>query len=238
MKISYIGKCLLLEEAGERVLVLGDLHLGYEGAMRSSGVMVPVKLYEKCVADFDEIINSVEGIFVDKIIILGDLKHEFGFILQDEWNKIVNFLEYLKKKCNEIVVIEGNHDNILFPILEKLKVAGVRDYLWRDILFAHGDKEFPELYSDKIKYWVLGHGHPALNLRDGITRESYKCFLNGSFRGKKIILVPSFFPLVAGTDAREFDLGFPFEFNLENFEVFIVGDKLEVLKFGKLGKII
>ncbi|MEK6836655.1 MAG: metallophosphoesterase, partial [Nanoarchaeota archaeon] len=109
MKIDYIGKCLLIEEKGERVLVIGDLHLGYEGAMRASGVMIPVKLYNKCIADFDLIIFKVGG-FVENIVILGDIKHEFGFILNDEWNLIVKFIEYVRAKCSKLVIIEGNHD--------------------------------------------------------------------------------------------------------------------------------
>ncbi len=268
-KIKYIGKCLLLEDAGERVLVIGDLHLGYEGAMRVSGVMIPVKLYEKCIADFEEIYNYIinnldgkiiiekdsrlvhesyggltgsrldreindEGKKIDKIIILGDVKHEFGYILDDEWNLIVKFLEHLRGKCKELVVIEGNHDKILFPILRKMRVVAVDFYLWRNILFAHGDKEFEEMFGRDVKYWIIGHGHPAVTLVDNVKRETYKCFLTGAFKGKKVILVPSFFPLIAGTDAREFDLGFAFKFDLRKFNVKIVGDGLDVLDFGKL----
>ena len=316
MKINYVGKCLLLEENGERVLVIGDLHLGYEGAMRASGVMIPVKLYEKCIADFEEIYNyiinnlygkiidsknqkidappptKVGGLIgarflddrrsdhtlksvvlgrndrhnrlvhgrktgeignklsmeikgegeeirdeenkIDKIIILGDVKHEFGLILQDEWNKIKRFLEHLRGKCKEIVVIEGNHDTVLFPILQKMGIEGVDYYLWKEFVFIHGDKNFKEIEGKEIKYWVLGHGHPAVNLYEGVKRESYKCFLTGSYRGKKVILVPSFFPLIAGTDAREFDLTYAWKFNLSNFDVRVVSEGLKVFDFGKL----
>ena len=233
MKINYIGKCLLIEESGERVLVIGDLHLGYEGAMRRSGVMIPVKLYDKCVSDFKEVIEFVGK--VSKIVVLGDLKHEFGYILDDEWNNISNFIKLLRSFCEELIIIEGNHDPILFPILKKLEVVSGKSHFWRGFIFTHGDKDLDSLYEDKVKCWVLGHGHPAIVLREGATRESYKCFLTGLYKRKKIILVPSFFPLINGTDAREFNLGYPFDFKLENFDVHVVGDKLEVLKFGKLG---
>ena len=235
VKLEYIGKCLLLGEAGERVLVIGDLHLGYEGAMRASGVMVPVKLYEKCLSDFKEIISFTGN--VDKIVVLGDVKHEFGYILSDEWNLIKKFLIMLKEYCNKLVIIEGNHDAVLFPIMKELGIESVDFFRWNSVIFAHGDKKFDEMNDSKIMFWVLGHGHPAIVLRERGTRESYKCFLNGLYKGKKVILVPSFFPLITGTDAREFDLGYPFEFKLNNFEVFAVGDKLEVFKFGKLGKL-
>ena len=235
MKINFIGKCLLLEESAERVLVLGDLHLGYEGVLRRGGLQMPLKLYDKCVSDFTEIITKT-GV-VDKLIVLGDLKHEFGYILPEEWKNIYDFLNILREYCKELIIIEGNHDPILFPILKKLEIVGVTSYFWKRVVFAHGDKDLPELYDKNSIYWVFGHGHPAVNLREGITRESYKCFLVGKFKGRKVILVPSFFPLVAGTDAREFDLGYAFNFNLRNFEVMVVGEKLEVLKFGKLKEV-
>ncbi len=235
VKINYIGKCLLLEDSGERVLVLGDLHLGYEGSMRRSGIMIPIKLYDRCVKDFMEVIDNVGR--VDKIIVLGDLKHEFGYILDEEWKNISNFLILLKEFCDELVVIEGNHDPILFPILEKISATSVESYSWEKFIFAHGDKDFSELYDKKIKYWVLGHGHPAVTLKESVTRESYKCFLVGNYKSKKIMLVPSFFPLIMGTDAREFNLGYPFDFELEKFEVIVVEDNLKNLKFGKLKNI-
>lgn len=235
MKIDYVGKCLLLEEDGERTLAIGDLHLGYEGAMRRSGVMIPVKLFEKSVIDFDLIINKIGD--VKNIVILGDLKHEFGTILSDEWKYIVKFIEHVKSRCKKLIVIEGNHDVILFPLLRKMSIEGLDCFIWKDVAFTHGDKEYSEMNLDKINYWVLGHGHPAINLYDGSKKEKYKCFLSGNYGKKKVIIVPSFFPLVEGTDAREFDMKFAWDFNLIKFKTYIVSDDLKVLEFGELGKI-
>jgi putative SbcD/Mre11-related phosphoesterase len=236
MKKEFIGKCLLLTaENKERTLVIGDLHLGYEGAMRSSGVMIPVKLYEKCVSDFDTIISKVG--LVDNIVMLGDIKHEFGYILPDEWKYIINFIEHVKTKCSKLVIIEGNHDVILFPILNKMGILGVDFFIWEDVAFLHGDKDFSEIWDKKINYIVLGHGHPAINLQDEVKKEKYKCFLEGKYKSKKIIILPSFFPLVEGTDPRDFDLSFAWEFDLDKFKVYVVSDDLKVLDFGQLKKI-
>lgn len=233
LKIEYVGKCLLLTNGKEKTLAIGDLHLGYEGAMRKAGVMIPVKLYEKCVRDFDKIIDKIGN--VENIVILGDIKHEFGTILPDEWKYIVRFIEYVKTKCKKLIVIEGNHDAILFPILNKLGIIGTDYYIWKDVAFAHGDKDYEGM--DEAEYWVLGHGHPAITLNDGVKKEKYKCFLEGKYEDKKVIIVPSFFPLIEGTDARDFDLGFAWEFNLDKFRVYIVSDDMTVLDFGILGKI-
>ncbi len=324
--IKYIGKCLLIEDENdrERVLVVGDLHLGYEGSLRESGVMIPVGIYKQILNDFDEIleylnkegtgnrkdkweINNVKvvnkklinnvrsdslahegdaegyenhsggvvnygdkkilnkGIIknkkfekLNKIIILGDIKHEFGSILKEEWQEIGNFLGYLKEKCDEVVVIEGNHDKILFPVLKKLGIEGRELYIWREFAFFHGNKKFKEIEEEEIKYWVMGHWHPAIVLTDGTKKEKYKCFLVGKFGGKEVIFVPSFFPLVEGSDARDLGVGGVWEFDLGKFDVLVVGEgygfnrgvgdlrgynfnrgvkSLGVLNFGKLGKL-
>lgn len=233
--LEYVGKCLLIKTKKVKILVIGDLHLGYEGSLRQSGIMVPVSLSKQVMEDFEKIISKI-GV-VDKIIILGDVKHEFGKILKEEWNGITNFLEHVKNKCKELIVIEGNHDKILNPILKKLEIVGKDYFIWENFCFFHGDKSFEIINSKKIKYWIIGHGHPAINLQDEIKKEKYKCFLIGKYKKKNIIIVPSFFPLFEGTDPRDFNLGLFKDFELNNFEVKIVGENLEVLNFGKLGKI-
>ena len=68
--------------------------------------------------------------------------------------------------------------------------------------------------------------------------EKYKCFLVGKWKNKEIIILPSFFPLIEGSDVsiENTNLDEKFNFNLKNFEVYIpVPDSFEVLDFGKLG---
>lgn len=236
-KINYIGKCLLIESDGERVLVVGDLHLGYEGALRQSGWQVPLGLYRQVVTDFNEIYEKVvfgKSRKLDKIIVLGDVKHEFGHILPEEWQEIVGFIEHLKERCKELVIIEGNHDAMLFPVLKKMNVLGTDYYLWKEFAFMHGDMDFDNIYDRNIKCWVVGHGHPAVTLQEGVKKERYKCFLVGEFDEREVIIVPSFFPLVEGTDAREFEMKFAWDLKLRNFNVKVVSENLGVLDFGKL----
>lgn len=233
-KINYVGKCLLIEDSEERVLVIGDLHLGYEGALRESGLQIPLKLYSQVLKDLNEIFKKSMIKKFDKIILLGDVKHEFGQILPEEWKEIENFLEILKEKCEKLIVIEGNHDAVLFPVLKKMNVVASDYYLWKEFAFMHGDKDFDDIYDKKIKHWVVGHGHPAVTLQDGVKKEKYKCFLEGRFNGREVIIVPSFFPLIEGTDAREFEMKFAWDFRLGNFEVKVVSENLDVLDFGKL----
>ena len=115
----------------------------------------------------------------------------------------------------------------------------VRDYwIYKDYGFFHGHRLFREVFDKKIKDLVVGHMHPAITIRDkaGVKKERYKCFLVGKFKRKRLIILPSFFPLVEGQDVFIEDTNLGFKVNLKNFEVYVIGEK-EVYEFGKLKNI-
>lgn len=232
--MGFVGKCLYLEIEGEKVLVVGDLHLGYEGSMRASGVLVPEGRFDDFISEFDEIFERVGEI--DRVVLLGDLKHEFGKILREEWKEVLDFIDYLKGKGCEVIIIKGNHDVIIESVVKRKEVEVVDYLVWGKYCFVHGDKKFKEMKDSKV--WVMGHGHPAVNLSDGTKVEKYKCFLVGKYKEREVIILPSFFDINEGSDPREYSLGMAWDFDLDSFEVKIVKeDSLEVLDFGKLGKL-
>lgn len=240
MKIDYIGRCLVVEsKEGKKILVIGDLHFGYGESMRRSGIMIPDKIYE-------EVLDEMNAIFVragriDEVVLLGDLKHEFGKILDAEWREIKKFIDYLKGKigkAGKIIIIKGNHDKITEVVTEQKDLELKDYYIFNDVAFVHGDKklEGSDIYNKDIKYWIMGHGHPAVKISDGVKEEKYKCFLVGKWRGREIVIVPSFFDVNEGTDARDFDLGLAWDFNLFEFRAKVIAE-LIVLDFGKLKEI-
>ncbi len=235
-KLKYIGKCLLINENEKKIIVIGDLHLGYEEALRERGVFIGTKMLEEYKKYLDRIFKKTRK--VDEIVLLGDVKHVIGGIANSEWNEILGFLDYLKEYCRKIVIVRGQHDVILGPILKKREEIMLEEYYVNGkYAFVHGDKRKEEIEKKEIKIWVMGNGHPAIKITDGTKNEKYKCFLVGKFEGKEIIICPSFIEANEGTDPREHDLGMGWEFNYNKFEVIIVGEDLEDLKFGKLEKI-
>jgi putative SbcD/Mre11-related phosphoesterase len=173
---------------------------------------------------------------VDKVVIVGDLKHDFGTISNEEWNEIGKVIDYLKVKCNELIIIKGNHDAILESITKKRDIFVKDYYIHGEYAFVHGDKDFVEIYDKKIECWIMGHAHPAIVLSDGIKQEKYKCFLEGDYKRKKVIVLPSFIGVNEGTDVKSYDLGLAWKFELDKFNVKIING-LEVLDFGKLNEI-
>lgn len=241
MGISYLGKSLLIEEKGEKILAIGDLHLGYEENLNKSGVLISRKMFEEMIGDFESIF--LKSGRVDKIILLGDVKHDFGGILRQEWDDVLKLIDYLKKwlrEKGEIIIVRGNHDNYLKKITFKSGVS-VEDYfIFGKFCFLHGDRDFEGIWEKEIKYWIIGHAHPAVKLSDSVKIESYKCFLVGRHKDKEVIIAPSFFEYFAGSDPRErdYEMGLAWKFNLKKFRVLIVGeDELEIKEFGILGNL-
>lgn len=231
VEIQFIGKCLLVSVSGKRILAVGDLHLGYEEALNISGVGVGRKLFGEMIGDLGEIFTKTGR--VDEVVLLGDVKHVFGTVLQQEREDFRRLLEYFEKRCEKIVIVQGNHDAIVgFLIRENTEVRDF--YCVGDVCFVHGDKDFKELHTKEVKNWVIGHAHPAVTISDGIKQERYKCFLEGVWNGKKIVIVPSFSQHSEGNDIITGDLGIAWNINFKKFKVFIVGENLKILDFGKI----
>lgn len=240
MTIDYIGKCLLIETDGKKILVIGDLHLGYEQVLNESGIFLTRKMFEEMIKYLDKVFMKAGK--VDHIILLGDVKHNFGGILRQEWNDVLGLFDYFENKLGKngkLLICKGNHDVILEPIVRKREKVEMREHFVIDgVAFIHGNRDYDVIHDKKIKMWVLGHGHPAVKLKESVKVESYKCFLEGKYKGKKIIIVPSFFEYNEGSDPRERDLGMAWKFNYNKFRAWVIDEEeMKILDFGELGKL-
>jgi len=210
----------------EKVLVINDLHIGYEEALHRKGILVPRSQLEQIVNKLKLILQKTRP---TKVVINGDLKHEFGKVLRQEWREVLELLDFLLQNVPEVIIIKGNHDLIIKPIADKKGITVVNEYKMRDTLIVHGE-ELIETYAKRI---VIGHEHPAITIREGSKWEKYKCFLKGKWNGKELIAVPSFNPLLEGTEVLKEELLSPFLDDIKNFEVYVVGEK-EAYYFGKI----
>lgn len=242
--IEIINEALWIKK--ENILVINDLHLGYEESLHRKGILVPKFQISEILKQFRYIFKKVSP---KKIIINGDLKHEFGSVLKQEWKDVLQLLDFLSEKCKEIIIIQGNHDPIIKPIADKRNISIVPEFKVRNILIVHGNELVKT--GKEVKTIIIGHEHPAVTIREGSKWEKYKCFLKGDWKenlkdnlgdkfksigkSKELIVVPSFNPLLEGTDILKEKLLSPFlsKSNLENFTIYVVGEK-EVFLFGKV----
>lgn len=215
----------------EKTLIIGDLHLGYEEALISDGILIP---RGDMFSEMKEEILELLKLKPKLVVINGDLKHEFSRISNQEWKDALELIDLIKKKA-ELVIIKGNHDKILVKIAEKRNIEIKKYLILEDTCILHGDKIISESLDKRIKTLIIGHEHPAVSLTDNVKQEKYKCFLLGKYKEKKLIVMPSFFNLVEGSDIRREKMLSPFLKNLKDFEVFVLGDR--AYRFGKLEKL-
>ena len=237
-KYVFIDKSLFFPEHG--ILVIGDLHIGYDYMIKQSGVLIPERQVKDIISDLKEIFNMIKktGKEIKKIVFLGDIKHAFSYEPEEKYDfiEIMNFLK-LKIPEEDIILIKGNHDTMDFSY------GNMEDYhIESGIAFLHGHKAFPEIFDKKVQVIVLGHLHPSITLQEkpGVKKESYKCFLEGSYKGKILIVIPSFVDYYEGTPVNDYKEDYLESFfivprkDMLKFKIHVIG-KDKVYDFGKVG---
>ncbi|MFP4524350.1 MAG: metallophosphoesterase [Candidatus Woesearchaeota archaeon] len=223
---EFIGPALLLNN---KVLILSDLHLGAEAAIVGNGVLLPRTQKDDTFQLIDDILERCAP---DKIILNGDIKHEFGTIQDEEWRDVLQLLDKLNQKA-DLDVIKGNHDTILLPILRKRGLKAKDSINIDGNLIIHGDREPAKEELDQATRIIIGHEHPSLLLDDGIRQERYKAFLTGTYKDRELIITPSMYPLVEGSDViKEPGLG-PIMKEAENLEAHAI-EGFDTYPFGPL----
>lgn len=235
-KYVFTGKTVFFPK--EKILVVGDLHLGYEEALRQRGLDVPINQFKEAESELKKTMEYIKEKYgkIEKVIFLGDIKHHFSYLFteREELRKLLSFVRKQGVEEQDIIFIRGNH--------EKNERNGkyVDYYIVKDIAFIHGHREFPEIYAKEINLIVMGHLHPTILLEDKmkIKREKYKCFLVGRYKKKDFIVVPSFLSITEGVAMSEFgedNFGIVPNPDLQEFEVYVASELgEEALDFGKL----
>ncbi|HIJ11351.1 MAG: phosphoesterase [Nanoarchaeota archaeon] len=217
--IKIIDLALWLEK--EQALIISDLHLGYEEMLEKRGILTPKVQLKDIIERLNNILKNIKP---KTIIINGDLKHEFGNILNQEWRDTLRLFNFLEKHCEEIIIVKGNHDLFLGPLAKRNNIQLLKHIEMNDILIAHGDE-----LIDKGKTIIIGHDHPAITLTDNNKKEKFKCFLKGKWNKKNLIVMPSFHTLTTGMDSKLGSFLTPYIKDTKNFDVYI-----KELHFGKV----
>jgi hypothetical protein len=153
---------LLLRRKSERVLVVADLHMGWEVLLTQKGVHVP----SQTPRILDKILRLIKACKPTRLIFLGDVKDAIAKVEMEEWRDIPDFFEALEKKVSDIQVVPGNHDGTLEPLLpETVKILPATGIVFGDVGLFHGHAwPAPELLG--CRSLVTGHVHPMVAFRD------------------------------------------------------------------------
>jgi len=152
----------LLGTGKSRTLVIADLHLGWEMALSEKGIHVPSQTQKLLKRVLDLISMYKPG----RLLILGDIKYSVAAADIGEWHDVPDFFTGLQKRLSDIVIIRGNHDGNLEPLLpENVKILPATGVSMGEVGFFHGHK-WPTPALLGCKTLVMGHVHPVVAFRD------------------------------------------------------------------------
>ena len=156
---------LLLQGEGERVLVVGDLHIGWEITLSQQGIHVPSQTSKLA----DRLIDIISKSSPSKIVFLGDVKHSVVGAELEEWKDIPEFFEKIVPLVSDIQVIQGNHDGNIEPMTPRqvkiIPPGGIA--LWGRYGLFHGHA-WPAAELLGCESLIQGHLHPVVAFTDAL----------------------------------------------------------------------
>jgi len=156
---------LLLQGEYERVLVVGDLHIGWEVTLAQQGIHVPSQTSKLA----DQLIDIIRKSSPTRIVFLGDVKHTVVGAELEEWRDVPEFFEKIVPLVSDVQVIQGNHDGNIEPMtppqVKILPPSGIA--LWGRYGLFHGHAwPAPELLG--CESLIQGHLHPVVAFTDAL----------------------------------------------------------------------
>ena len=175
---------LLLEKGGERVLVVADLHLGWEVTLARQGIHIPSQVPRL----LDKLRKILEDTHPQQLVLLGDVKHAVGKVELEEWKYVPEFFEKLVELIQNVQVVPGNHDGNLEPLTPPVVKIGQSQGItfWNNVGLFHGHAwPYPSLLG--CKYLVMGHLHPVVVFKDPLGfRITRQVWVRAKSNGQKL----------------------------------------------------
>ncbi len=200
-----------------KTAVIADLHLGLENVLQERGIALPRMQLVEITSTVNRIIEKYK---VKKLIIAGDLKHEFSKNLPYEWEDVREFIESVDV---DLEVVRGNHDNYLAAILADYGIELKESTRVGEYFVVHGHKDFE---GEKV---IMGHEHPAVKIRVRGALYSFPCYLVAD---ESKIVLPAFSPLMGGSDVLHGNFLSPILQKAKKVEVYAIEE--EVLYLGSI----
>jgi len=152
----------LIKTRQTRIMVIADLHIGWEMALSRKGIHVPTQTPRL----LQRLKNLLSEYKPEELMILGDVKHTVATAEIGEWHDVPEFFNELRRHVRRIHIIRGNHDGNLEPLLpENIELHPVAGVILGKVGFFHGH-QWPPPSILTCKTLVMGHVHPVVALRD------------------------------------------------------------------------
>ncbi|MBE6524260.1 MAG: metallophosphoesterase [Thermoplasmata archaeon] len=189
----------------DNIMIICDLHIGVESHLRSKGFHLTSHT-----SDMHQAILDAADDFIDRLIVIGDVKDSVPGSTKQEYAEIPDFFESLFERFDTIDVVRGNHDTMIEEFLPpRVRIRPATGIRINEIGMAHGHT-WPSPEVMDCETLILGHNHPAVMFRDGVGRQMTEpCWFRGSFckesddrypvLPKKFIVIPAFNRMLGGS---------------------------------------
>ncbi len=206
MEISFVegAPAMLIEK--EKLLVVGDIHIGRDLALERAGVHVP-RATERLA---QSLLTLYKRAGARGIVLLGDVKDSIGYPTRDELGEISSFFYRLRDV--EIRITKGNHDPRLEEIIRRIGSAAQLsgEILLHDAALMHGHA-MPSTEAMMKRYIITAHSHPAMDIGGRMEKvwvvaglgEGVKERYAKYNRRAELVIAPAFNELIAGSDPAE-----------------------------------
>ena len=201
------GEPLLLVEGSERVLVAADLHIGIEHHLWLGGASVPSQTGKM----LEGLAARVEELSPDRLLLLGDVKHNLPWNSFQERVDVPAFLKSLSR-ATRVEVVAGNHDVGLSDLApQEVEIHPATGVVIDGAGYFHGHT-WPDPAVFEAEVLVASHLHPAVRLADRIgsgpperawlraplSPEGLSEEYGREMPGPEVTIVPAYNPLCGG----------------------------------------
>ncbi|MDK2892183.1 metallophosphoesterase [Methanohalophilus sp.] len=155
----------LVVEGDSKALVIADIHIGIEWDLYNSGFLVPSRLEER----LKRVEKYIRETRPERIILLGDIKHNVPQISWQERDEIPHFLEKLAKHA-PVDIFPGNHDanmELLLPEDGDVTLHSSRGDVIENVGYFHGHT-WPSPAVAAAPLIITAHNHPTVRLTDSL----------------------------------------------------------------------
>ncbi len=181
------------------LLVVADLHLGYEGAMANSGAFLPKVNLSRIMKTLESALRQTRA---KRVMVVGDIKNTFSDVITDEFNELYDLVEFAKRCGVELALVKSKHDNFIERYAGRWELKVYRDQA--DIggyLFFHGDSK-PKVGTG-TRALIMGHEHPVIGITGSSgKRERLRCFLYGTLGRRPLLVMPAAGYFSSGTEVN------------------------------------
>ncbi len=205
------GTPLLLAEGRERVLVAADLHLGLEHELWLGGVSIPSQTGKT----LNRLLGFLQEIKPDRLLILGDVKHNVPKTSWQERREIPDFLGRISAEV-KVDLVPGNHDSNIADLAPPgVRIRSSSGYVLDRVGYFHGHT-WPDEKVMHAESLVAAHLHPAVRLFDKLGRSPTRAVWvrahlspeaaqehYGFACQQQIIIIPAFNSLCGGLPLNE-----------------------------------